>query len=801
MPACIRLLLILGIEEGPRGGKQKQSRASHTARRCYLHCFALPYQLARSQNKDYPVSSASFSGAAADLDISTVSTATATNNESAIGGSTAATGATGTGGESSAVDANAKSQIPTPMSLALAPTTTISAGLDNVVSGMSPLAIGMEGLTEQQAAEVVELLTPFLSPAGTPSFNAATAAHGFLSHPATPLVLGQAMAEGDSGSHYQQQQQFGAAVGNAASVGSGRAGADESRTFSPLTSPALLPQQAAGAKAGVGGNGNLTVDPHKTQHQLSLSFQHSSAASTGASSHQFQQQSAQFGFNAGGVAGQRQQQGATGMDASASLSMPPPSPSITAEHIMRRQQQMLLGATGMDASASLSMPPPSPSITAEHIMRRQQQMLFEKHAAASSSVASATTRVQQSPSFPSSSSSSVASQSTHIAVSTNSGSIRSRRNTAASAAIGNSGSSSGATHMTASPHHHPYRMPPGYKKQAAGMVARSPLVNSTQVHGFTATTPVLMSTAAAASGGLQSSAGAHMAATTGADREEFLLDPLPDSALVSAAAAAVAASLHNTPVLQYSAAGNSAALSGLSLPGAMDAASAAGATFGVEPQQHQYHQQSRTLHQLNASPHLSSGAYSASNHHQQMQRSVSSAAAAATLAMLSGQGIVASQQPQTPTAVATADSVSQQLNNWLDMSKAASSTQQPQQQSAAAVAHAMQARPSVDMPGSSAMPATATPASLMNLPSSAHHLPHTSTGEIVTSDATSSVAMATVFGQQQQHQQQQTTSTGQPFLSSTTVSAPTSASAAAAAAVAAMIATTSVAGTPATLAG
>ncbi|KAI8319347.1 hypothetical protein GQ54DRAFT_313633 [Martensiomyces pterosporus] len=169
--------------------------------------------------------------------------------------------------------------------------------------------------------------------------------------------------------------------------------------------------------------------------------------------------------------------------------------------------------------------------------------------------------------------------------------------------------------------------------------------------------------------------------------------------------------------------------------------------------------------------------------------------------MLSGQGIVASQQPQTPTAVATADSVSQQLNNWLDMNKAASSTQQPQQQSAAAIAHAMQARPSVDMPGSSAMPATATPASLMNLPSSAHHLPHTSTGEIVTSDATSSVAIATVFGQQQQHQQQQTTSTGQPFLSSTAVSAPTSASAAAAAAVAAMIATTSVAGTPATLAG
>ncbi|KAI9499952.1 hypothetical protein GGI25_003282 [Coemansia spiralis] len=59
---------------------------------------------------------------------------------------------------------------------------------------MSPLHIGMEGLTDKQAAEVVELLTPFLSPV-----------HSFQSHPATPLVL-------------------------------------QPRVFSPLTSPALPSQ-------------------------------------------------------------------------------------------------------------------------------------------------------------------------------------------------------------------------------------------------------------------------------------------------------------------------------------------------------------------------------------------------------------------------------------------------------------------------------------------------------------------------------------------------------------------------------
>ncbi|KAJ1788483.1 hypothetical protein LPJ59_005532 [Coemansia sp. RSA 2399] len=112
---------------------------------------------------------------------------------------------------------------------------------------MSPLTIGgMEGLTDQQAAEVVELLTPFLSPTST------------------PLVLGMT----------QQQPPI------------------TSRTFSPLTSPALMSQQYG-------------------QFQFQL--------------HQQQQQQQQR---------QQQQQ----QSAADSISMPPPSPSITAEHIMRRQQ-------------------------------------------------------------------------------------------------------------------------------------------------------------------------------------------------------------------------------------------------------------------------------------------------------------------------------------------------------------------------------------------------------------------------------------------------------------------------------
>ncbi|KAJ1900850.1 hypothetical protein LPJ66_001204, partial [Kickxella alabastrina] len=51
----------------------------------------------------------------------------------------------------------------------------VNQSLDTVISSLSPLTIGMEGLTEgmteQQAAEVVELLTPFMSPTSTPAFG------------------------------------------------------------------------------------------------------------------------------------------------------------------------------------------------------------------------------------------------------------------------------------------------------------------------------------------------------------------------------------------------------------------------------------------------------------------------------------------------------------------------------------------------------------------------------------------------------------------------------------------------------
>ncbi|KAJ2058573.1 hypothetical protein GGI17_004943 [Coemansia sp. S146] len=126
---------------------------------------------------------------------------------------------------------------------------------------MSPLHIGLvEGLTEQQTAEMVELLTPFLSPASTPAFNA-----HMLRRP------------------------------------------DESRAFSPLTSPALMPQamQAAinsGPFSPTSFVGGSAAEQYRAQHML----------------YQQQQQPTDF------------------------VSMPPPSPSITAEHIMRRQQQQMM---------------------------------------------------------------------------------------------------------------------------------------------------------------------------------------------------------------------------------------------------------------------------------------------------------------------------------------------------------------------------------------------------------------------------------------------------------------------------
>ncbi|KAJ2559836.1 hypothetical protein EV175_000150 [Coemansia sp. RSA 1933] len=170
----------------------------------------------------------------------------------------------------------------TPMSFSLQPASAAATTSSNTIGtttmdlpSMSPLTIGgMEGLTDQQAAEVAELLTPFLSPT------------------ATPVVLGMA-----------------------------------SRTFSPLTSPALASQQYG----------------------------------------QFQQQMQQ-----------QQQQQQSAADAM-TMTMPPPSPSTTADQIMMRQQQQQMqymdntarrGRRGTNASSSHH---PYRQTTTQQQQQQQQQ--------------------------------------------------------------------------------------------------------------------------------------------------------------------------------------------------------------------------------------------------------------------------------------------------------------------------------------------------------------------------------------------------------------------------------------------
>ncbi|KAJ2004625.1 hypothetical protein GGI04_002543 [Coemansia thaxteri] len=149
----------------------------------------------------------------------------------------------------------------TPLSMALAPSGMSSGEQLGAAVAMSPLQIGsMAGLTEQQAAEVAELLTPFLSP------------------------------------------------------GLGRS--DDARAaFSPLTSPALAPQS--------GMQGMQGRQRQSSSGAFSPGLIMGSAAAFGA----FQQNLSQA-------------QAAADYAALDFASMPPPSPSITAEHIMRRQQQL-----------------------------------------------------------------------------------------------------------------------------------------------------------------------------------------------------------------------------------------------------------------------------------------------------------------------------------------------------------------------------------------------------------------------------------------------------------------------------
>ncbi|KAJ1821429.1 hypothetical protein LPJ56_003241, partial [Coemansia sp. RSA 2599] len=188
---------------------------------------------------------------------------------------------------------------PTPHSVSL------SGSEISMASSMPSLSIGamVEGLTEQQTAEVVELLTPFMSPAGTPAFGAASnMQRSFGSHhPATPLVLGQAGFASAGGAFVAATATATAAAATtaAAMAGDQRRRVEEGSVFSPLTSPALVPQPPA-SRQGV--------------YAFAMPMDDGSALNA--------QHQAQIAANS-------------------ALSMPPPSPSITAEHMLRRQQQML----------------------------------------------------------------------------------------------------------------------------------------------------------------------------------------------------------------------------------------------------------------------------------------------------------------------------------------------------------------------------------------------------------------------------------------------------------------------------
>ncbi|KAJ2598211.1 hypothetical protein GGF39_002739 [Coemansia sp. RSA 1721] len=424
----------------------------------------------------------------------------------------------------------------------------------SMASVMSPLGIGMEGLTEQQTAEVVELLTPFMSPAATPAFNAANGMQQvLLNHPATPLALGQA----------------GLAPSNnmLATATDHRRRTEDANAFSPLTSPALVPQPGAG-RAGVFA----------------------------------------FGMPMG--------------DGSA----------LRAQH----QQQQYISANGNTMAGAVSMPPPSPSITAGHMLRRQQQMLLEKYQ-----------QQQGSPLFSAGSPMFTYSPSVsgvgRMGVPGAAVSGRSRRNTGASA------------NTTASPHHHPYRNGPAVAATAASQAGKN---NSARV------------TASGRPG----------------DTDEFQLDALSDQNF----AAAMAASLHNTPVQLPLQASGITGIAGLDLPDAM--ASTSAAALGIPT------------------------ATSAADLDHQLAASLASSAKDRTLHQLNPHGRqLPGAQDTTSHAALT---VAQQLDRWLgpahqlDSSNTGDTVTVPQGQH----------------PGAAV---TATPASLMNLPLSAHHLPHTSTGEII----------------------------------------------------------------------
>ncbi|KAJ2661645.1 hypothetical protein IW148_003289 [Coemansia sp. RSA 1199] len=167
--------------------------------------------------------------------------------------------------------------------------------------------------------------------------------------------------------------------------------------------------------------------------------------------------------------------------------------------------------------------------------------------------------------------------------------------------------------------------------------------------------------------------------SSGMDNDDFLLDalhesPVLPSAASSAATAAFIASLSNTPVLQFASDGAAPAQSGIAaeLSGLHLPDAMAGNT--IQGGASHVGQHSRTLHQLSMS-HASAGLENESHGDHGATSQIMSA------------------------------SLAQQMSAWLEQTSA---------------------------PGPSSAPVMATPAMLMNLPVSAHHLPHTSSGEIIT---------------------------------------------------------------------
>ncbi|PIA13359.1 hypothetical protein COEREDRAFT_83540 [Coemansia reversa NRRL 1564] len=282
------------------------------------------------------------------------------------------------------------------------------------------------------------------------------------------------------------------------------------------------------------------------------------------------------------------------------------------------------------------MPPPSSSITAEHIMRRQQQQQpIDKFGPQLST-----------------------------GLSHASSGSRSRRGTTG-----------------ASPHHHPYRIQQSSKRQFADSQQTQ---HKRPDHIFSPTFSSLPEIPA------------DVAAGNSINADDFLLDTLSvqnsSKAAAEAAAAAIIASIHNTPVLHVSTGSTTPAmsavateLSGLHLPDSIVQSTA----FSHNTTQNA--QNGRTLHQLNISPHMAA-THSGNDGH-------TVANADMPFASFQNSELLSSRQ------------ITEQMSAWLDQTVGATG-----------------------IPHTESTPTMATPALLMNLPESAHHLPHSVSGNSAVTD-------------------------------------------------------------------